>query len=42
MKKPALHFFAVCDGHGVHGEKCSEFTKLKLPKYIEQSSEKNI
>jgi serine/threonine protein phosphatase PrpC len=42
MKKPALHFFAVCDGHGVHGEKCSEFAKLKLPKYIEQSSEKNI
>ena len=42
MKKPALHYFAVCDGHGVHGDKCSDFAKQKLPKYIEQSDGKHI
>jgi len=42
MTKSALHFFAVCDGHGLHGEKCSEFVKQKLVKYIETSTERNI
>jgi serine/threonine protein phosphatase PrpC len=29
------HFFSVCDGHGQHGEKVSNFLKTKLPQHLE-------
>lgn len=31
-----LHFFSVCDGHGLNGHHVSAYIKEKLPAYFEQ------
>lgn len=31
-----LHFFSVCDGHGVNGHHVSAYIKENLPLYIEK------
>lgn len=31
-----LHFFSVCDGHGVNGHHVSQFIKEEMPRRLEQ------
>ena len=35
-KKPALHMFGVCDGHGVAGKEAATFVKYALPIAVEE------
>lgn len=37
-----LHVFCVCDGHGVYGDKISQFVTRNLPTFLEESLKKNI
>ena len=36
-----LHFFSVCDGHGMNGHLVSNYIKESLPYYIEKKLEKD-
>jgi hypothetical protein len=37
-----LHVFCVCDGHGVYGDKISQFVTTNLPIFLEESLKKNL
>jgi hypothetical protein len=37
-----LHVFCVCDGHGVYGDKISQFVTRNLPTFLEESLKKNL
>lgn len=36
LKRPACHFFGVCDGHGQNGKLVSGYIKKRLPVLLEQ------
>lgn len=36
-----LHFFSVCDGHGLNGHHVSQYLKERLPQVIEKLLEKD-
>ena len=35
QQKSALHFFAVCEGHGVNGSQAQNFVKIKMTEYMQ-------
>jgi len=32
-----MHFFAVCDGHGLYGHLVSNYIKQTLPAFLEEN-----